>query len=70
MAIFPAYICLCTMCMPSVHRGRKGNWIPWNWGTDSCVLLCGGCELNTSSLQEQPVFSTAESTLELYYFFK
>lgn len=23
---------MCATCMPGVHGGRRGQWVPWDWG--------------------------------------
>lgn len=48
----------------STHGGQKGCWIPWNWGMDSCQLLCGSWEPNLGPLRDQPVLLTSEPSFQ------
>lgn len=45
MAYF--HVCLCSMCMPGTHRGRKKHWIAWNYN--------GYCKSNPGTLEKQLV---------------
>ena len=57
------HICLCTECMPAIHRGQKGSGRgPESVVADGCELSCGCWKLNSGPLQkqDQPVLLTTE----------
>lgn len=61
---------LCTTCMPSVQKARRGHWIPCNWITvENCYV---GLGIGTGSPEEQPVHFTKLSlhSLMVFFFFK
>ena len=71
------YICVLSVCMSEQHLCP---WCPWNpeegvqlprtGVTDGCELLCGCWETNPGPLQEQPLFLTAEPSLQASNVFK
>ena len=55
------------VCVYSAHRPEEGeNQIPVTGVIDSCELPYGCWELNTTILQEQQVYLTAEPSLQTH----
>lgn len=49
-------MCMCTICVPGAYRGEKSMLAPKTGVMDDCDASCGCWKLNTSPLEEQPVF--------------
>lgn len=59
------HVCLCTLCMPNVHRGQKRLLNPLELElTDGCQLSCGCWELNPNPRRTANVIKTAELALQ------
>lgn len=62
ISVFYLHGCLCTTYVPQSFK--EGNWCLGTRVTNHYGLLCGFWELNTGSMQEQPILLYAESSLQ------
>lgn len=68
---FFVYLCVpeCTTFFQVLTEARRGHQTSQNWGSNSCELPCGGSELNSGSLKEQPMLFTTQAFLQLSLIF-
>lgn len=62
--IFGLYLCLCTMCVPSACRARRGHRTPWNWSRGWLWVIIWVLGIEPGSLKRQPLLLTAKPSLD------